>query len=75
MQTCALEMNKLLLLILVSSVAHHPLRSQLTYQQLTIPRAWKRQSCFLARVLNSRARSLYGHVTFSDSPFRALSYD
>ena len=75
MQTCALEMNKLLLLVLVPSIARHPLRFQLTYQQLTIPRAWKRQSCFLARVLNSRARSPAGHVTFSDLPFRALSFD
>ena len=68
-------MNKLLLLVLVPSVAHRLVRSQLTYQQLTILRAWKREGCFLARVLNSRAQSLYGHVTFSDPPFRALSYD
>ena len=38
---------------------------KLTHQQLTIPSAWKLQSYFLARVLNSRPPSLYKHVTFS----------
>ena len=48
---------------------------QLTYQQLTIPSAWKLQSYLLATVSNSRILSLYGHVTFGDPPFWALSYD
>ena len=36
---------------------------------------WKLRSLFLARVSNSCPLSLYEHVTFSDPPFWALSYD
>ena len=44
-------------------------------KQLTIPSAWKLQGYFLATVPNSSPPGMYGHVTFSDFPFWALTLD